>query len=82
MSVYPMRHSPPERLLLNNAAVSANTVGYWKFETGSRVYKDSSSHGADIAAPVLRAPKTDPHAAALADFCHVLLNANEFLYHE
>ncbi len=71
---------PPERLLLNNAAISANTLGYWKFENDPGVYKDSSSHGADIAVPVLNAPKLDPRAAALMDFCHVLLNTNEFIY--
>ncbi|MCE9609790.1 MAG: DUF1553 domain-containing protein [Chthoniobacter sp.] len=71
---------PADQLLLSNPAVSDSTVGYWKFERDPGVYRDSSPRHADIA-PTLVAPTViDPQTAALTDFCHVLLNANEFLY--
>jgi hypothetical protein len=42
---------------------------------------DSSGHGltrsTDRSSP---SASTDPHAAALIDFCHALLISNEFLY--
>ena len=43
--------------------------------------RDSSPNGLHLSAPAPRMarPKGDA-PSALADFCHVLLNANEFLY--
>ena len=70
-----------EQLLLTSEALSERTVGYWQFETAATYFKDASGLGNDIrvkTAPPEAGP--DPRAAALADFCHVLLNANEFLY--
>ncbi len=71
---------PAEQLLLTTAASTEHTVGYWKFEKDPGVYADSSPRHADIAPRIIEAPKTDPRAAALADFCQVLLNSNEFIY--
>jgi hypothetical protein len=71
---------PAEQLLLNHPALGEPTVGYWKFERDPGEYRDSSPHHADIALPVIQPPATDPKTAALTDFCHVLLNSNEFLY--
>ncbi len=69
-----------EQLLLNNAAVSEHTIGYWKFENDPGVYRDSSPRAAHIQPRMIEPPRVNPGAAAFADFCHVLLNANEFLY--
>ncbi len=69
-----------EHLLINDPASSEHTVGYWKFENDPGVYKDSSQYGGDIEAKIIDAPKIEPRASALVDFCHVLLNSNEFLY--
>jgi hypothetical protein len=44
------------------------------------VYRDSSPHQADIQPRLIEPPKIDPRAAALTDFCDVLLNSNEFIY--
>ena len=45
------------------------------------VFRDASGNGLDISRPGRgRAAGVDPRKAALADLCHVLLNANEFLY--
>ena len=71
---------PAEQLLLTTAASTGHTVGYWKFEKDPGVYADSSPRHADIGPRIIEAPKTDPRAAALADFCQVLLNSNEFIY--
>ena len=69
-----------EQLLLTSAATTETTAGYWKFENDPGVYKDSSQRHADIVPRIIEAPKVDPRAAALADFCQMLLNSNEFLY--
>ena len=72
---------PAESLLLNSAQpVSDATIGYWKFENSSGLYKDSSPRGHDIQATIVQSKPADPAAAAFIDFCHVLLNSNEFLY--
>ncbi len=71
---------PAEQLLLTTAAITGHTVGYWKFEKDPGVYADSTPHHADIAPRIIETPRTDPRATALADFCQVLLNSNEFLY--
>ena len=72
---------PAEALLLNSGQqLHETTVGYWKFETNSGIYADSSPRGNDIQARVAQARPADPRAAAFVDFCHVLLNSNEFLY--
>ena len=72
---------PAEALLINSGqATSEVTTGYWRFETNSGLYKDSSSKGHDIEAKIVQSKPADPAAAAFIDFCHVLLNSNEFLY--
>jgi mono/diheme cytochrome c family protein len=71
---------PSEQLILNNAAVSEHTTGYWKFENDPGVYKDSSAYGGDIVGKLIAAPSVDSRAAAWVDFCQALINANEFLY--
>ncbi|MEQ1854140.1 MAG: DUF1553 domain-containing protein, partial [Chthoniobacteraceae bacterium] len=72
---------PAEALLLNSGQqLQEATVGYWKFETSSGVYNDSSPRGNNIQARIAQAKPADPRAAAFVDFCHVLLNSNEFLY--
>jgi hypothetical protein len=69
-----------EQLLLTSEGVTDKTVGYWQFESASNYHKDSSGHGLNIKIRMAPPKKQDPNTAALVDFCHVLLNANEFLY--
>jgi mono/diheme cytochrome c family protein len=72
---------PPDQLLVNAEGLTGKCVGYWRFETNPGVYKDVSNHGNDIQPKALpRANVLDPKTQALVDFCHVLLNASEFLY--
>jgi mono/diheme cytochrome c family protein len=72
-----------EQLLLTSEAVTDATCGYWQFEPKPSVFRDASPNHNDIR-PLLAKPTAMVNArtAALADFCHVLLNANEFLYVE
>jgi uncharacterized protein DUF1549/uncharacterized protein DUF1553/cytochrome c/concanavalin A-like lectin/glucanase superfamily protein len=71
-----------EQLLFTKEGTARETVGYWRFEPKPGVFRDSSEHGLDITPAASTAKKIDVHKAALADFCHVLLNSNEFLYVE
>ena len=69
-----------EQLLLTAEGVTEKTVGYWPFESVANYFKDTSGHGHNLKVKLAPAIAADPRTAALVDFCHVLLNANEFLY--
>ncbi len=74
-----------EQLLLTAEPLADSTVGFWQFESKPSAFKDASRHGNDIR-PSAKPASATAHAApesqlaALTDFCHVLLNANEFVY--
>jgi mono/diheme cytochrome c family protein len=72
-----------EQLLLTSEGITSATCGYWQFEPKPSVFRDASPNKNDIK-PMLasRAITVDRKTAALTDLCHVLLNANEFLYVE
>jgi len=80
LSRLPLRYG---QLLLTSEGVTDATCGYWQFEPKPNVFRDSSGKGNDIH-PVVAGQRvnTDAKTEALVDFCHVLLNANEFLYVE
>ena len=68
-------------LTLYKDAPRMDTVGYWKLEDGQDFYADASSAGNHIKPPVPPKPSlAQAKQSALVDFCHVLLNSNEFLY--
>ncbi len=75
---------PQKLLLINNNALTKNTVGYWQFEVSPGMLADSSPNrltlqrisSASVPAPAV----IDARRAAWIDLCQVLLNANEFLY--
>ena len=69
----------PEHLLVTREGVTEDTVGYWLFEEPG-FFKDSSPHGHSIRSDISPTGRLDANAAALTDFCHLLFNANEFLY--
>ena len=58
----------------------ASTRGYWRFESTPGVFKDSSPSSRDVQPRTITPPSIDAKQQALVDFCHVLLNSNEFLY--
>jgi hypothetical protein len=72
-----------DKILFTREGITKDTVGYWQFEAKPNVFKDASGHGYDIRAlaPVEKTPR-DVAKVAWIDFCHVLLNASEFLYVE
>ena len=69
-----------EELLVTREGASDQTRGYWRFEPTPGVFNDSSSFAHDIQPRTIAPPKIDAKLEALTDFCHVLLNSNEFLY--
>ncbi len=69
-----------EELLFTSPSPGDHTMGYWKFEATPNPYTDSSGHGHDITVERQKGKVKDPRFAALMDFCHILLNSNEFLY--
>ncbi len=71
-----------DELLLGTEAHPAEaTVGLWQFESKPSSYKDASKNANDIQPKPTGAKATAiTRVSAVADFCHVLLNANEFVY--
>ncbi len=69
-----------EELLATSPSPGEHTMGFWKFESSPNPYADSSGHGHDISTSHQKDQRKDPRFAALVDFCHILLNSNEFLY--
>ena len=68
-----------EQLLVNRERAGEGTVGYWRFEEPD-FFKDSSPNGHNIRSDIAPTSGADAKTAALIDFCHLLFNANEFLY--
>jgi hypothetical protein len=74
---------PAEALLVNNTAPRDTTVGLWRFEDEPGRLADESPHNNRLhTSPTPAAGAIKPQDAARVDFCHVLLNSNEFLYVE
>jgi len=71
-----------EQLLLTSEATTDRTCGFWQFEPKPDVFRDSSPNHHNIRPQPRGVANVDRAAAARADFCHVLLNANGFLYVE
>lgn len=71
----------PEQYLLSDATTSARTLGYWKFEPTPGPMLDSSPSARHLQLQAATKQSKDKNAdRSLVDLCHVLLNANEFLY--
>lgn len=71
-----------QELLIRGDSDNTNkTVGHWQFEQDGGMLTDSSRNG--LALRSTRSsdrPPSAPQTAAFIDFCHVLLNSNEFIY--
>ena len=68
-----------QHLMIHVPALQASTVAYWKFDDDHRG-RDASASANHLTRTVGPAEPLSPKLAALADFCHVLLNSSEFLY--
>ncbi|MDP7011914.1 MAG: DUF1553 domain-containing protein [Verrucomicrobiota bacterium] len=64
-------------LVLSTNKARPDTLALWRFAKGA-FYRDESVHGNHLLEPHVDPP--NPRRAALADFCHALLNANESVY--
>ena len=67
--------------LLINEGKGRDVVGHWDFSDATQPGRDASGNSHDLklyGAPT--ATKSGIPEFALTDFCHVLLNSNEFLY--
>ncbi len=73
---------PADMLLLAAENAGRGTIGLWTFEPLPDVFADASGHGLSIAPASASGAVVDPRRQAWIDFCHVLLNSNEFLYVE
>ncbi|MHC4878806.1 MAG: DUF1549 domain-containing protein [Planctomycetota bacterium] len=70
-----------EEELLVNGGEGRNVVGHWNFTNAEQPGRDASGNNHDLkiyGAPT--ATRSGIPEFALTDFCHVLLNSNEFLY--
>jgi hypothetical protein len=68
---------PKDQLLIGDHP-TATAAGYWKFEVEPGFFKDSAGAQAPLGRPA--AAKAAVSESGLVDFCHVLLNSNEFLH--
>jgi hypothetical protein len=83
---------PTANLLLQSENMHPATLGFWRFESKPDLLADVSGHGHDLEIPPssphssskTEAPTSDSRTAtaALAAFCHAILNSSEFLYSE
>lgn len=72
-----------DQILFTSETLNKHVVGYWQFEAKPDVFRDATGHGLDIRPSATFAKtKVDVRKTALMDFCHILLNSNEFLYVE
>ena len=64
-------------LVIKGETVRSHTLAFYQFEKDA-FHADSSSH--DNSLTPLGNPHTPPAVTRLAEYCHVLFNANRFLY--
>ena len=64
-------------LVIKGETVRPHTLAFYQFEKDG-FNTDSSPHGNTLAP--LGKPHTPPAVTRLAEYCHVLFNANRFLY--
>ena len=68
-----------DKLSLNDASDGKSVAAHWKFE-GDDLGQDTSDSVNHLTRAGESATRLSPEQSALVDFCHVLLNSNEFLY--
>ncbi len=71
-----------DQLLLANESLTDHTVAFWQFEPQAGLTSDASPNSINLTfgSTTKKPGSADPQTQALIDFCHVLLNASEFLY--
>jgi hypothetical protein len=69
-----------EQLLLTSEGVTDHTIGYWRFESRTGDFSDSSPNGRNLMTITTDTGARDTSLDAWIDFCHVLINSNELIY--
>jgi hypothetical protein len=72
--------SKEELLLLETAPAPAGVAGHWTFESDPGFFKEARGRVKPLGRPVPAKPAGVASETGLVDFCHVLLNSNEYLY--
>ena len=70
----------PEQFLISTDENQPMAVGHWQLKSEKDFFRDRSGHGNHLRINVQDTRNIIPRKVALEDLCHVLLNANEFLY--
>jgi hypothetical protein len=69
-----------DQLVMNSSGDPQQVVGRWKFEADSGILHDSSASSNHLTYQSNRPAQSTASHQVLVDFCHVVLNSNEFLY--
>jgi hypothetical protein len=69
-----------EKLAIHSAGDPERLAGMWKFEAESGILHDTSPNSNHLTYQTNAPAQSTPSQQILVDFCHVLLNSNEFLY--
>ncbi len=69
-----------EQLLYSAERKVESAIGFWQFESDPGVVENSISSDLQVEAKGKSIVRLEPIQTALVDFCHALLNSNEFLY--
>ena len=74
------RALPNEQLLLTNESSLESTLGYWRFESNTGAFSDSSLRHHNLMPLSINTGEKNVDLEAWTDLCHVLLNASEVIY--
>lgn len=69
-----------DQLLLHSEPPQPATLAFWRFEPVPGLLEDSTVHARRLTLQQRNTQPLSPEMAAMADLCHAILNANEFLY--
>jgi hypothetical protein len=67
-------------LLTEGAPPTPAVAGHWTFEAEPGFFKEVRGRVKPLRRPALSKAPAVTSQTGLVDFCHVLLNSNEFLY--
>jgi Concanavalin A-like lectin/glucanases superfamily len=72
--------SKDQLLFVEGARTPEGVTGHWTFEPEPGFFKEAGGRVKPLGRPLLPKAQSLASETGLVDFCHVLLNSNEFLY--